>query len=79
MELFHIIDDGVAIIKVGNIYKQTKLYRRGKRLFVTHAGGYIRICAKFGDTWGTALPNVKVIDFEGEGVKNATSEPRWGE
>jgi hypothetical protein len=77
MELFHVIDDGVAIVKVGSVYKQTKLYRRGDRLFVTHAGGYVRICAKFGDTWGTAMPNIKVIDFEGAGVVNATSEPRF--
>lgn len=77
MDLFNVIDDGVAIVRAGSIYRQTKLYRRKDRLYVTHAGGYVRICAKFGNTWGTALPNLKIIEFEGEGVNTATSEPRW--
>lgn len=68
MELFHVIDDGVAIIRSGQIWKQTKLYKRGDTLFVPHGGGYIRVTNKFGDTWGTSVPTVKAIALEGTGV-----------
>lgn len=78
MELFHVIDDGVAIIRSGQIWKQTKLYKRGQMLFVPHGGGYIRICDKFGDTWGTSVPSVKVIELEGSGVvMDGNNAPRF--
>jgi len=68
MELFHIIEDAVAIVRSKQIWKQTKVYRRGSTLFIPHAGGYVRVCQKFGDTWGTALPSMSVVEIDGPGI-----------
>lgn len=68
IELFHQIDDGVAVVRIGQIWKQTKLFQRAGVLFIPHAGGYVRVCDMFGDAWGTALPKMSVIDLEGTGV-----------
>ncbi len=76
MELFHVIDDGVAIIRSGQIWKQVKLYQRAGVLFVPHGGGYVRVTARFGDTWGTSVPSVKVVEMDGSGVV-AADEPSF--
>lgn len=78
MDLFTIIEDGVAIIRAPKgVFKQAKVYQRGGRVFVGHSGGFIRVCAKFGDTFGTSHPDIKVIDLEVPGmVLKGNSEPR---
>ena len=81
MDLFHRIDDAECIVRAkGGVYKQAELYRRGDRVYVKAAGGYVRVCAKFGETWGTSNPGVNVIDMP-QRVRGlslpATSEPRW--
>lgn len=63
MQLFHIIDDAECILLSRGVYKQSPVYRRGDRVFAKHAGGFVRICAKFGDSWGTSVANVKVVDI----------------
>lgn len=66
IDLFSVIDDAVAIVRLPKgVYKQTKIYRRGARLYVPHGGGYVRIGARFGDTWCTSHPDVKVAEMEG--------------
>jgi len=78
MELFTIIDDATAILKQGNgVYKQAKVYHRGGRVFVGHGGGFVRVTARFGETWGTSSPNVKVVGLDGSGIITATGEPRF--
>lgn len=83
MDLFHRIDDAQAIMRVkGGVFKQAELYRRGGTVYVKAAGGFVRVCAKFGDTWGTSNPGVNVLDmsqdvpglFVGNDGKQA---PRW--
>lgn len=79
MQLFHEIPDGQAIIRVsGNVLKQVKLYHRGERVYIPAGGGYVRIVAKFGDEWGTAMPKVKVIDMADDvrGL-DISNEPRY--
>lgn len=76
MELFHAIEDAEAIIRKGVVHKQVKLYQRGGTVYVQHAGGYVRITGKFGSEYGTADPNLKVLDLDGPGiVKNGLHAP----
>ena len=64
MQLFHEIPDALAIVRLPRgVYKQSKLYHRNERVFVAHSGGFVRICAHFGDTWGTSCPGVSVVDM----------------
>lgn len=81
MLLFHRIDDAECIIRArGGVFRQAELYRRGDRVFVKAAGGYVRIVAKFGDTWGTSNPGTNVIDMPSHipGLSApAGKEPRW--
>lgn len=78
MNLFTIIDDSVAIIRLKNgVFKQVPVYHRGERVFVPHGGGFIRICAHFGDSWGTSCPGVKVTEIQALGVNITSSEPRF--
>jgi hypothetical protein len=81
MLLFHRIDDAECIIRAkGGVFKQAELYRRGDRVYVKAAGGFVRIVAQFGDTWGTSNPGVNVIDMP-ERVAGLSvlpnKEPRW--
>lgn len=79
MELFTIIEDAVAIVRLPKgILKQTKVYHRGKRIFVPHGAGFIRVTARFGsDPYGTSHPDIKVLELEGDGINTGTSEPRY--
>lgn len=64
MDLFREIPDAEAILRVANgVFKQSKLYHRGERVFVQGGGGFVRICAEFGGEWGTSHPKIKVIDY----------------
>lgn len=78
MDLFSVIDDAVAIVRTsGGVFKQTKVFRRAERIFVQHGSGFLRVTAKFGDTWGTSHPSTKVVDIEGEGIDLSRGEPRY--
>lgn len=65
MERFHIIDDAAAILVSKGVYRQAKVYRRGKDLFASHGSGFIRLFRE-----GTSLPNVRLdaIDVPGERI-----------
>lgn len=79
MQLFHEIPDAAAIVRQkGGVFKQAKVFHRNGRLYVGAAGGFVRICAKFGDTWGTSAPNVSVVDIS-QDVPGmfVTGEPRY--
>lgn len=69
IELFHAIDDGQAIVrKPKGVFVQAKLYKRGTQVFVAAGGGFLRICTKFGDSYGTSHPDYKVLELAGSGV-----------
>jgi hypothetical protein len=59
MELFHVVDDAFVILRTRGVYKQAKLYQRGKDYYAGVAGGYVRILRHN----GTSNPNVSVVDF----------------
>ena len=76
MDLFYIIDDGVAILRMrGRVYKQTKLYRRGEHLYVPASGGYIQLTRGS----GTSDPNISCIGVEGPGVVFENNLPKYRE
>jgi hypothetical protein len=78
MQLFEVIDDGVAILRAAKgVHKQTKVYRRGERVFVPHGGGFVRVVAEFNGAYGTSHPDIKVLEIEAEGVDTSTGEPRF--
>jgi hypothetical protein len=81
VDLFHQIEDAEAIVRLkGGVYKQTKLFRRGSRIFVQHGGGFARICARWDNEWGTSVPQLKVIGMTEHvpGLSTpADGEPRW--
>lgn len=79
MDLFHEIEGAVAIVRLKNgVEKQTKMFRRGDRVFIPHSGGFLRVCSGFENDWGTAHPQVKLVAFEAEGVTlKGGREPRF--
>lgn len=71
MELFSVIEDAIAIVRYpGGVHKQVKMYHRGETVYIAHSGGFVRIVQRFGKETElmTANPNIKVIDFEANGV-----------
>jgi len=79
MELFHLIDDGIAIVRAPRgVYKQTKVYRRGSSVYIGHGVGFLRICAPFDNRYGTSHPDFKVEELEGAGIVMAKGKaPEW--
>lgn len=59
MERFHVIEDAAAILASKGVYKQVRVYRRGRELYAAHGGGFIRLYDK-----GTSLPNIRVEDLD---------------
>jgi len=55
MELFTIIDDAFAIMHGNGVYKQAKLYRRGKRIYAAHGAGFIGLRTD----GATSIPNAR--------------------
>lgn len=65
MNLFHKIEGAVAIVRRGPVYEQSDVYARGGQFFISHSGGFIRVGAPFGDSYGTGHPDIKVLEIEG--------------
>jgi hypothetical protein len=59
MERFHLIDDAAAILVSRGVYKQAKLFRRGKALFAAHGAGFIRLYEH-----GTSIPTIRLEAVE---------------
>lgn len=65
MELFHIIDDGVVVLRLrGKRFRQTKVYRRGTQVYAGIGAEFIRLIAH----GGTSDPQIGWLDIEAEGV-----------
>ncbi len=62
--MFHMIDDAVVITYSRGVYKQAKVYRKGKTLFAGHGSGFIRMMKN-----GTSAPNVSISDIFGVNFK----------
>jgi len=72
MERFHIIDDGVAILRIrGKVWRQTKIYHREGRIYAAYGGGFIQLM-KYS---GTSDPGVSCQGVEGPGVSIVNNLP----
>lgn len=68
--LFSEVVGGVAIVRQApGILKQLPLFARRGQVFVKHAGGFVRISDKLGDSYLTVHPNLKVLELDGEGIR----------
>jgi hypothetical protein len=75
MERFHIIDDSAVIVRVGNIYKQVRAYRRGTSVYANVRGGYVRLLRGS----GTSVPGISWDGIEADGVRydGPAQEPKY--
>lgn len=64
LELFHIIDEGQAIICARGVYRQVKVYRRGEDVYAGHGSGFIKL---YGGG-GTSAPKVSWLGLEAKDV-----------
>lgn len=69
MQQFGEIDEGQALVRSRGILKIVNLYARGQRVYIPHAGGFIRLCDKLGDEWTTTIPHIKVLEHSGVNVE----------
>jgi hypothetical protein len=78
MELFHVIDDGVVILRhKGGRYRQTKLYRRGNDLYAGLGSEFVRLLTGGGRT----DPNVSWQGYPHPGTARDPASPympKWG-
>lgn len=76
MDLFHEIPEGVAVLRTKGVFKQSKLFRRGRDVFATAGSGFIRLLQH----GGTTVPTTHWLDVEGEGVSILPGRgPTWGQ
>ena len=65
MNLFHVIDDGAVILRAKRgVYRQSKVYRRGKDVFASFGSGFVRLMART----CTTNPDVSWLEIEAPGV-----------
>lgn len=70
---FHIIEDGAVILRSRGVFRQAKLYRRGRELYASTAGGFVRLHKE-----GTSVPNLQLVDFDAAGFETeADVLGRW--
>lgn len=74
MDLFHIIDDGAAILRQKGRYTQKKIYRRGDKVYAeADRSSFIELLK--GN--GTSDPNISWMDVAGRGVTVEDRRPQW--
>lgn len=75
MLLFHIIDDGVAILRInGKRYRQCKVYRRGAEVYAQLGAEFVRLLSH----GGTTDPRISCQGVEGSGIiAGGTKAPVW--
>lgn len=73
LDLFHVIDDGVAILRSRGKYRQVKVYHRGQDVYVGLGGAYIRL------TRGaeTSDPNISCIGLDARGIERVADVPKY--
>lgn len=60
MHKFHVIEDAAVITRARGVFRQTKVYRRGREIFAQHGGGFIQLY----DGGGTSVPTVSWSDID---------------
>lgn len=70
MNLFAPIDDGAVILRAKRgVYRQSKVYRRGRDVFATFGAGFVRLMARS----STTNPDVTWLEIEAPGVEISKS------
>lgn len=64
MDLFHEIPDGAVILRSKGVFKQAKVFRRGRDVFAAHGTGFIRLLT----SGGTTIPTTHWLDIDAAGV-----------
>lgn len=64
MNTFEIMEDEIAITRQNGVYKQLKMYRRDKRVYIAHGSGFIALRkTQFdGMAFSTSIPSITVVD-----------------
>ena len=77
MERFHVIEDAACILFSRGVYRQAKVYHRGRDVFAAWGAGFV----KLGPSSGTSNPHVGWRDLEAEGVvcDRPGGQPRYGD
>lgn len=70
MERFHVVDDAAVILRVRGVYRQAKVYRRGKDLFAAYGTGFIRLMSHN----GTSCPNVSWLEHDANDANDAPAK-----
>ncbi|MDO8800072.1 hypothetical protein [Phenylobacterium sp.] len=75
LERFHLIEDGVVILRSKGVYRQAKVYHRGSDVFATWGAGLI----KLGPRSDTTHMNVSWDGVEADGVvcDRVGGQPRY--
>lgn len=60
---FHIIDDAAVILRRQGVFRQAKVFRRGRDVYAALGGGFIGLYAG----GGTSVPTISWEDLEGAG------------
>jgi hypothetical protein len=74
MDLFHVIDDGVVLLRSKGVYRQAKVYRRGKDVFAGVGTGFVKLHGAA----GTSRPDISWLELDAAGVVvGVGSQPRY--
>lgn len=74
MDLFHEIPDGHVILRSKGVFKQTKVFRRGRDIFAAQGSGFIRLLQH----GGTTVPTTHWLDVAADGVEVVRGRgPTW--
>ena len=74
MDRFHEIPDGAVILRTKGVFKQAKVFRRGKDVFAANGSGFIRLLQRS----GTTIPTTHWLDIEADGVSVQEGQPpKW--
>lgn len=76
MDLFHEIPDAAVILRTKGVFKQAKVYRRGRDVFAAVGSGFIRLL----QSGGTTIPTTHWLDIDAAGVTQPRGRgPTWDE
>lgn len=65
MDLFHVIEDGHAILRRRGVFKQAKIFSKGDHVYAELSrGSYVRLLSN----GQTSVPDVSCLGVEGPGV-----------
>ncbi len=57
--LFYQIPDAVAIVRKKGLFRQVKVYYRGRHIYAQQGSGFVFIT-----NHGTSIPDLKVVDID---------------